>query len=102
MLDREIMYWEMDHGSLPESLEDIGRGGFLDPWGNPYKYLNYATVKGLGNQRKDHMQVPINDTYDLYSMGKDGESQSSLQAQASRDDIIRANNGKYIGLASEY
>ena len=35
-------------------------------------------------------------------MGKDGDSKAPLTAQASRDDIIRANDGGYIGLASGY
>jgi general secretion pathway protein G len=35
-------------------------------------------------------------------MGKDGKSQSPLTAKASRDDIIRANNGQYVGLAADY
>jgi general secretion pathway protein G len=46
--------------------------------------------------------VPINSDYDLYSMGKDGESVPPLTARASRDDVIRANDGAYIGLASEF
>jgi general secretion pathway protein G len=104
MLEREILLWEVDHGSLPTSLEEIGRGGLLDPWGNPYQYLNFATIKGKGKgkKRKDHNVVPINDFFDLYSMGKDGKSSSPLTANISYDDIIRAYNGRYIGLASEY
>lgn len=104
MLEREILAWEADQGSLPTSLEEIGRGGLLDPWGNPYQYLNFATIKGegKGKKRKDHMLVPINDFFDLYSMGKDGKSQSPLTAKASHDDIIRGHNGQYIGLASGY
>lgn len=104
MLEKEILAWEADQGSLPTSLEEIGRGGFLDPWGNPYQFLNFDTIKGkgVGKKRKDHMLVPINDFFDLYSMGKDGKSQSPLTAKASHDDIIRGHNGRYIGLASEY
>jgi general secretion pathway protein G len=104
MLEREILVYEVDNGFLPTSLEEIGRGGLLDPWGNPYQYLNFATIKGKGKgkKRKDHMLVPINDFFDLYSMGKDGKSQSPLTAKASHDDIIRGHNGQYIGLASEY
>jgi general secretion pathway protein G len=52
--------------------------------------------------RKDRFLVPINTDYDLYSMGKDGRSSPPLTAKASRDDIIRANDGAYIGLASNY
>jgi len=46
--------------------------------------------------------VPLNSTYDLYSKGKDGASASPLTAKASADDVIRANDGGYIGLASGY
>ena len=49
--------------------------------------------------RKDRFLVPINSDFDLYSMGKDRISQIPLTAKASRDDIIRANDGAYIGLA---
>ena len=52
--------------------------------------------------RKDHNLVPLNTDFDLYSMGPDGESASPLTAKASRDDIIRANNGSYIGTATNY
>lgn len=87
----------------PDSLTDIpGAAALRDPWGNPYQYLNIATVKGKGKLRKDHNLVPLNTDYDLYSMGKDGRSVSPLTAQASRDDIVRANNGGFIGLASDY
>ncbi len=104
ILEKEILLWETDNGTLPLSLDDIGRGSLLDPWGNPYQYLNFATIKGkgVGKKRKDHMLVPINDFFDLYSMGKDGKSQAPLTAKASHDDIIRGHNGRYIGLASEY
>jgi general secretion pathway protein G len=46
--------------------------------------------------------VPINSTYDLYSMGKDGKTKAPITAQDSRDDIIRANDGLFIGLASDF
>ena len=46
--------------------------------------------------------MPLNSTYDLYSKGKDGASAGPLTAQSSGDDIIRANDGGYIGLASGY
>lgn len=87
----------------PSSLDEIpAAAGMRDPWGNPYQYLNIATTKGKGKVRKDHNLVPLNTDYDLYSMGKDGKSQSPLTAAASRDDIVRANNGAFIGLAIDY
>jgi general secretion pathway protein G len=91
-----------DTGNLPDSLADIGRGGLTDPWGNAYVYQNLTTVKGKGKARKDHSLVPLNSDYDLYSKGPDGASVAPLTASASRDDILRANNGRFIGPASSY
>ncbi|MCH9638132.1 MAG: prepilin-type N-terminal cleavage/methylation domain-containing protein [Betaproteobacteria bacterium] len=92
-------------GRLPDSLADIGMGGLLDPWGNPYQYLNLSDPNNRaarGNARKDHNLVPINSDYDLYSMGKDGASVSPLTAKASRDDIVRAGNGRFVGKATDF
>lgn len=76
----------------------------LDPWGSPYQYLNIqnSTAKGKGSFRKDRFLVPINTDYDLYSMGRDRQSTPPLTAKNSKDDVIRANNGGYIGLASAF
>ena len=85
----------------PNALTDIGMDLLLDPWEAPYEYLNLAGVP-IGQMRKDQALVPINSDYDLYSKGPDGASVKPLTAAASRDDIIRANNGSFIGLASDY
>lgn len=55
-----------------------------------------------GQARKDRNLVPINSDFDLYSMGRDGQSAPPLTAKVSRDDIVRANNGGFVGLASDY
>jgi general secretion pathway protein G len=86
---------------LPASLAEIGRAGMLDPWGHAYVYA-LLTGHGAGGARKDRFLVPLNSTYDLYSMGKDGASSPPLTARASRDDIVRANDGAYVGLASKF
>lgn len=97
----EILTFEATNERLPINLAEIGRAGLLDPWGRPYEYLNFS-VGPLGLQRKDLALIPINTDFDLYSRGKDGNTQPALTAAASRDDIVRANDGQYIGLASGY
>lgn len=87
---------------LPPDLTDIGMDALRDPWGNAYVYLRFAGLKGTGAMRKDKNLVPINTEYDLYSKGPDGRSSAALTAQASRDDIVRANDGGYIGVAADY
>ena len=47
-------------------------------------------------------QVPLNTDYDLYSMGRDGKSKTPLTASESHDDIVRALDGEFVGLASEF
>ncbi|HEX6723392.1 MAG TPA: prepilin-type N-terminal cleavage/methylation domain-containing protein [Burkholderiaceae bacterium] len=102
MMSASIANYFHDARDYPGSLADVGFGGMRDPWGNPYGYLNLNDKKARGNARKDHSLVPINTDFDLYSMGPDGRSAPPLTAKHSRDDIVRANDGKFVGLASEY
>jgi general secretion pathway protein G len=86
---------------FPNSLTEVSMNLLLDPWGAPYQYLNLAGAP-IGLMRKDQALVPINSDYDHYSMGPDGASVAPLTAAASRDDIVRANNGSFIGVAEDY
>ena len=113
-------------GFLPESLAEIDVHT-VDPWGNPYQYL---LIKGqlpsgisdasdnalphvgappsgggqpaIAKARKDRFLVPINSDYDLYSMGPDGKSMPPLQNKVSRDDVIRASDGSFYGIAERF
>jgi len=148
-IERVIDSYEAAYDSLPNNLAQAGAGDMVDPWGNPYEYLNIAALtlpgNGGGNEggggngngggggggngggnntfhwfepdsayaagagngsagrpRKDRFLHPINSDYDLYSMGKDGESVEPLTAQKSHDDVIRGNDGSFVGLAVEF
>ena len=91
-----------DNRNYPNTLNDVGVGTMLDPWGHPYQYLDITTAKGKGKLRKDKSLNPINSDFDLYSMGKDGKSQLPLTVNVSLDDIIRARDGQFVGLASDF
>ena len=139
-IEGAIDSYEAANESLPNTLAEAGAGDMVDPWGNPYAYLNIAALTlpggggngggggggngggnntfhwfepdsayaaGAGNgsagrPRKDRFLHPINSDYDLYSMGKDGESVEPLTARKSQDDVIRANDGSFVGLAAEF
>jgi general secretion pathway protein G len=77
-----------------------------DPWGFPYRYLPLRDALGrrinFGAARKDRFLVPINDDYDLYSIGMNGQTAVALTSARSRDDVIRANDGAFLGLADRY
>jgi general secretion pathway protein G len=97
-----VLTYKAEERSLPANLGQVGAAGMRDPWGNPYQYMNLEDINGNGKARKNKNLVPINSDFDLWSNGKDGASQSPLTAQVSRDDIVRANDGRFVGLASEY
>ena len=88
--------------ALPPTLNALPIDIPLDPWGTPYQYLILVGGANLGDSRKDGKLVPINSDYDLWSYGDDGQSSTPLTAKVSRDDIVRANNGAYVGLGEDY
>ena len=100
-IQTEIKIHETSSGSLPNSLSDTKKGNLLDPWGNPYQYSNFNIVPS-NLWRKDNNLKPLNFDYDLWSNGKDGLTAKQLSQKVSYDDIIRANDGAYIGLAREF
>lgn len=102
ILQGEIMAFRAGNSALPQDLAGINRGGFLDPWGRPYVYQELISPQGKKKARSDHFEHPINSDYDLYSSGADGMSIGPLTAKPSWDDIIRARDGKYIGLVSKF
>ena len=93
--------WDLNTGSFPATLAEAGLDGQLDPWGNPYQYANIA-LSLPSEVRKDKNLNPINTDFDLYSMGRDEETTRALTAQNARDDIVRANNGGFIGRGEDY
>jgi general secretion pathway protein G len=104
-IQQDVLAFSATSDSLPPDLATVGRGGMLDPWGNPYQYLVTATSRhghSPGGARKDRSLHPLNSDFDLYSMGADGQSAPPITARPSQDDIIRANDGGYIGLARNY
>jgi general secretion pathway protein G len=95
-----VKSYYQDARVFPDSLAQIGAGSRLDPWGRPYVYANLADPKA--QPRKNKKLHPLNSDFDLYSVGKDGQTTLPLTAKSSRDDVIRANDGRYYGLVSGY
>jgi len=102
IIETAISRYSSEYNIPPPDLATIGLDNKLDPWGHPYVYLSFTGLTGKGQMRKDRNLVPINSKYDLYSVGADGASVPPLTAQPSRDDVVLANDGNYIGLASDY
>lgn len=119
-----------DDATLPTTLAAAGITT-VDPWGTPYQFLlledqlpnahaslasglpqvaappanppdNGGGSSAIALARKDGFLAPINSDFDLYSMGPDRESKPTLRNPVSRDDIIRAADGAYYGVAEDF
>jgi general secretion pathway protein G len=105
MIEKAIANFSAERGRLPDSLNDIGLSPMTDPWGRPYRYLRIAgnEAPGIpGDRRKDRNANPVNSDYDLYSVGRDGLTAAQFDSDKARDDIVRANDGAYFGLAEDH
>ena len=95
-----VKEFELNNRRLPVSLAEIGRAGMMDPWGSAYQYLNLQTMQGNGLARKRKSLAPLNSDFDLYSIGLDKNTSASLMNPAARDDVVRALDGRFMGLAT--
>jgi general secretion pathway protein G len=112
LLEKEILEFWQTNDRLPDSLGELDRAALLDPWKTPYQYINFDTTSGVeeirrtttkkGNGKGSGKSTSLNEDFDLFSMGKDRMSAPDLSDASSQDDIVRADDGSYTGLASEY
>lgn len=116
-IGRDVQLYWIDDGVFPDSLAQVGWDDYPDPYGRQYEHLRIGGVPltleegplglpvpnaALAKMRLDRFQVPVNSDFDLYSPGKDGLSLALMTDPVSLDDIVRANNGGFIGLAEDF
>lgn len=101
-IGNSILGYEVINHVFPTDLGQVGYGSNIDPWGQPYQYLNFATTTNPSAERVDRFNVPLNSYFDLYSMGKDKQSAPPLTAATSQDDIVWAADGGFDGLATDF
>jgi general secretion pathway protein G len=99
-LSKKIKQHEMAKGALPADLALIDYPRKVDPWGRPYEFVDLRLDPTKA--RKDKKLKPLNSDFDLYSVGPDGLSQRSLNHRDSRDDVVRARDGGFVGTAEEF
>lgn len=114
VLEKEILEFWNANDRLPNTLGELGRASMLDPWKTPYQYINFDVTaegedlrrtkgkKGKGKGKGSGKSATLNSDFDLFSMGKDKMSAPDLNDDGSLDDIVRADDGSYTGLAAEY
>jgi general secretion pathway protein G len=101
-IQKDIYLYEKRNGEWPNDLSQIYENEVpTDPWNETYVYYTIDSVT-VGDVRKDRNMVPVNTDFDLYSKGVDGRSKKPFTSPFSQDDIVRANNGGFVGLVKNY
>jgi len=100
-INLKLESFDLSHRRLPTDLSELGIDT-IDPWGNPYVFLNFDGINGNGPKRKFHSAVPVNTYFDVYSMGADGKTSTPFTSQPGADDIVMAGDGTYFGMACNY
>ena len=100
----KIDLYYTDTGQYPPDLTTVGctATSCIDPWGYAYQYIDHTGMHGNGHLRRDRSLNPLNNDYDLYSIGIDGQTAYPITQSVSQDDVIRAGSGSYYGLASGF
>jgi general secretion pathway protein G len=98
----DVQQYYIEHGRYPARLVDARPFVPNDPWGRPYVYTDLSQKGSRSKARKDGRLNPINSDFDLYSAGADGRTTTPLTAPTSKDDIIRARDGAFLGLAADF
>lgn len=101
VMSGKIGHYFLDARDYPATLAEVA-GNAIDPWGKPYVYVNLTGINGNGQARKDRRLNPLNSDFDLYSLGKDGVTKPQITNRDSLDDVLRANDGAFIDLASKF
>ena len=118
LFEHSIRKFELDNMRLPNNLNELGPVSLLDengnqrtqtpphldPWGNPYRYLNLPNDNppAYPNARRDKNNKPLSEDYDLYSMGANGITAKPVANGDGADDILRASSGAYVGLGANF
>ena len=101
-LSVDVEQFHQRNGRYPTTLVEARAIVPDDPWGRAYVYTDLSQRGSRGRARKDGRLNPINADFDLYSVGEDGRTTTPLTAPMSKDDVIRARDGAFLGLASDF
>ena len=110
-IEQRALNFALTTGDLPPSLQVIGWRRD-DPWGGAYEYRDLqvrhdsgaddAAEQGPAARRKDRRHRDLNTDFDLYSRGPDRATHPQLGSPEAEDDIVRAANGGFVGVAGQY
>ena len=122
IISQRLERFYFTNSRYPEYLVEVGIQDDhelrVDPWGTPYYYLNKTDVDpdtgvpvaGANGAKPDPRTLSngngVNTDYDLFSAGADRGYNPGIftggNVESSWDDVIRINNGKFIGTPADY
>jgi len=97
VIEKDINSYAVEKGTYPPSLAEIGRADLIDPWGHNYIYWPYSpgSMRTAGGEE-------LNSDYDLFSVGANGNYDPSIGLANSKDDVIRLDDGGWVGYVDNY
>lgn len=87
---------------IGRTLSLAERGAIAEAVDTSGSFSIFTSVPTETTRRRDRYLFPLNTDYDLFSLGPDHQTATSLGEGVGLDDVIRANNGGFFGLASDY
>ncbi|GFO60040.1 hypothetical protein GMST_23650 [Geomonas silvestris] len=107
-IEKNISAFTVDNNaSLPPNLAAIRMDGMRDPWANPYIYHPFFVA--YPDATDANVTEPLNlagrslnEDYDLFSKGPDGQTTSGIDDTVSTDNIVRTSDGGWVGQASDF
>jgi len=99
--DIEAFFAKNNYFPLPNEL--YGGDMPLDPWDQPMVYIPLDGYPAhLPFAKVDQSMTPLNSDYDIFSIGHDGFTNKVVTNENVQDDLLRANNGSFVGRGKEY
>ena len=99
-LSGESLRGERSYGIDAATVDGIARE--IQAVADNGNFSLFTGVTTSTKRRRDRYMFPLNTDYDLFSLGPDHATATSLGESTGLDDVIRANNGGFFGLASNY
>jgi len=88
---------------FPDINELYNGNNPVDPWGEKMVYIPLDGYPAyLGFAKVDQSMTPLNSDYDVYSKGNDKITNKVVTNDVTQDDLLRANNGSFVGRGKEY
>lgn len=87
---------------LGRTVDVVERAAIQESVSTEGNFSMFSGVNSDRTRRRDRYMFPLNTDFDLFSLGPDHSTATSLGEASGLDDVIRANNGGFFGVAADY